>query len=297
MVKINPYFVLATAVLGVSVSAIFVKYTTAPSEVTAFYRLLFTFLLTLPLTLGTKKYQWRKITQKQLVYIFLSALFLSLHFVTWFASLNYTSVASSTVLVNTQPFFVILFGFIIWRQPVSKSGLFSIGLALIGTTILSWGDFSLGGDSLWGDCLALIGAIFIAIHYLFTSHLRHEMDTVPYTTLLYGFATLILALAVLIGGYSFVGYSVNDYMVFFGLALFCTILGHTLFSWCMKYLSASSVSLSVLGEPVIAAVIAYILLGESFSGSQLLGSILVLISIYGYLRGENQKATEKISKD
>lgn len=289
MPKINPYFVLTVAVLGVSVSAIFVRFTTASPEVVAFYRLLFTFFLTVPMVVSTKRYQWKKISHKDLALIFFSALFLALHFITWFASLRYTSVASSTVLVNTQPFFVILFGLIIFKTPVSKNTLLAVTLAVVGTLILSWGDFSLGGTSLYGDALALIGAIFIAIHYLFSSYLRQSLDTVPYTTLLYGFCTVILAVMVPLRGGSFVGHQPLDYSMCLALAFFSTILGHTLFSWCMKYLSASAVSLSVLGEPVLAAIIAYFLFNESFTLGQFIGSVIVLISIFGYLAEENKQ--------
>ncbi len=290
MNKVNPYAVLVVAVVGVSLSAIFVRFTQAPSVVTAFYRLLFTFLLSLPLATTTKKYQWR-LRFKQLALIFASALFLALHFVTWFSSLRYTSVASSTVLVNTQPFFVIVFGFIIWRTPVNPKMLMSVFGAIMGTILLSWGDFSVGGNYLFGDALALLGAVFIAIHYLFSSYLRHSLDTIPYTTLLYGFCTIILAVFAALGDYSFVGYPLLDYSMFLSLALFCTILGHTLFSWCMKYLAASVVSLSVLGEPVIAAMVAFFLFGESFSLGQFIGSIIVLISIFGYLYEENKQCS------
>lgn len=289
MPKINPYAVLIIAVLGVSVSAIFVRFTVAPPEVVAFYRLLFTLLMTLPMVLGTKRYQWSKITRRDVLLIFLSALFLALHFTTWFASLRLTSVASSTILVNTQPFFVILFGLLIFKTPVSRKTLLAVLCAVFGTLLLSWGDFSLGGTSLYGDALALIGAVFIAIHYLFSSYLRQRLDTVPYTTLLYGFCALILAVMVPINGASFVGHPPLDYLMCAALAFFSTILGHTLFSWCMKYLPASAVSLSVLGEPVLAAVIAYFLFDESFTFGQLIGSLIVLVSIFGYLWEENKQ--------
>ena len=289
MPRINPYVVLTIAVLGVSVSAIFVRFTQAPPEVVAFYRLLFTLLMTLPMVLGTKRYQWSKITRRDLLLIFLSALFLALHFTTWFASLRYTSVASSTVLVNTQPFFVILFGLLILKTPVNRNTLLAVIFAVFGTLLLSWGDFSLGGTSLYGDVLALIGAVFIAIHYLFSSYLRQSLDTVPYTTLLYGFCTFILAMMVPLRGASFAGHPPLDYLMCAALAFFSTILGHALFSWCMKYLPATAVSLSVLGEPVLAAVIAFFLFGEKFTAGQLIGSLIVLISIFGYLLEENKQ--------
>lgn len=293
MPKINPYLVLIIAVIGVSISAIFVRFTSAAPEVVAFYRLLFTFGLTLPLAAGTKRYQWKRIRRRELALIFLSALFLALHFTTWFASLRYTSVASSTVLVNTQPFFVILFGLIFLKAPVSKNTLLAVTLAVIGTILLSWSDFSIGGASLFGDGLALVGAVFIAIHYLFSSYLRQSLDTVPYTTLLYGFCTLILAVMVPLGGNAFWGHAPLDYLMCLCLALFSTILGHTLFSWCMRYLSAQAVSLSVLGEPVLAAAIAFFLFQEGFTASQLLGSIIVLLSILGYLLEENKQQQAK----
>lgn len=289
MPKINPYAVLTIAVLGVSVSAIFVRFTIAPPEVVAFYRLLFTLLMTLPMVLGTKRYQWSKITRRDWGLIFLSALFLALHFTTWFASLRYTSVASSTVLVNTQPFFVILFGLLFLKTPVSRNTLLAVIFAVFGTVLLSWGDFSLGGTSLYGDVLALVGAVFIAIHYLFSSYLRQHLDTVPYTTLLYSFCTLILAVMVPLRGASFAGHPPLDYLMCAALAFFSTILGHTLFSWCMKYLPASAVSLSVLGEPVLAAVIAFFLFSEKFTTGQLVGSLIVLVSIFGYLLEENKQ--------
>lgn len=293
MPKANPYVVLTIAVLGVSISAIFVRFTVASPEVIAFYRLLFTFLMTLPMVLGTKRYQWTKISKRDLLLIFCSALFLALHFTTWFASLRYTSVASSTVLVNTQPFFVILLGLIIFKTPVSRNTLLAVIAAVLGTTLLSWGDFSLGGSSLYGDILALIGAIFIAIHYLFSSYLRRTLDTVPYTTLLYGFCTAILAVMVPLGGASFGHHLPLDYVMCAALAFFSTILGHTLFSWCMKYLPATAVSLSVLGEPVLAAIIAYFLFDEGFTVSQFIGSIIVLVSIFGYLLEENKHALKQ----
>lgn len=263
MPKINPYAVLIIAVLGVSVSAIFVRFTVAPPEVVAFYRLLFTLLMTLPMVLGTKRYQWSKITRRDVLLIFLSALFLALHFTTWFASLRLTSVASSTILVNTQPFFVILFGLLIFKTPVSRKTLLAVLCAVFGTLLLSWGGFSLGGTSLYGDAYALIGAVFI----------RYPLSLQQLSAAKTGHRALHHALVWLLRPYPgrhgpykrclLRRHPPLDYLMCAALAFFSTILGHTLFSWCMKYLPASAVSLSVLGEPVLAAVIAYFLFDES----------------------------------
>jgi len=278
----NPYLAVIVGVIGVSSSAIFVKLTTAPSVITAGYRLLFTFLMLLPFTLKYNRKDFRFFSGKQYRVAFISGLFLAFHFISWFSSLNYTSVASSTVLVNTQPLFVIIFSYLLWREKLPLKALIGVSIAFGGTVILSWGDFCLGPTNLWGDALALIGAIMVAGYYLCGKYLRQTMSLLPYTTLVYGFSTLLLFFFALLGGYSFTNYSLQDFLIFLALAFFCTIMGHSLLNWAIKFLPASSVSISILGEPVIASALAYFLFQETLTLQQLIGSILILGGILFY---------------
>ncbi|MGI6225005.1 MAG: DMT family transporter [Peptococcales bacterium] len=277
---INPYVALFIGVLGVSSSAILVKLTNAPPVVIAVYRMIFTFLMLLPVTIKKSRKDFQHIKKSQYFWAFISGLFISLHFITWFSALQYTSVASATVLVDTHPLFVLIFGYILWRETFPLKAYLGVFLALIGTVILSWGDFQLGVGHLKGDFLALIGAFTVACYYLCGRHLRKTMNVLPYTTLVYGFSALFLLVVTISKGYSLSGYSFKDYLVFLSLAFFCTIMGHTILNWALKFLPTASVSVSVLGEPVIASVMAFFIFGESLTQLQLLGSILVLSGIF-----------------
>ncbi|MDK2823680.1 MAG: hypothetical protein PWP71_1598 [Clostridia bacterium] len=280
----NPYLALVIGVLGVSSSAILVKFTSAHPVIIAVYRMLFTFLMLFPFTLKNNLKNFKYFTRKQYFWALISGMFLSLHFVSWFASLKYTSVASSTVLVNTQPIFVIIFSFLLWKEVLPLKGYIGVLVALLGTVVLSWGDLHLGIDNLKGDILALVGAFTVAGYYLCGRYLRKTMDILPYTTLVYGFSTLFLLLIISIGRYPLQGYSSQDYIVFISLAFFCTILGHSILNWALKYLPTASVSVSVLGEPVIASILAFFIFKEGLKLQQIFGGILILSGIYYFVR-------------
>ncbi|MFZ7101921.1 MAG: DMT family transporter [Peptococcaceae bacterium] len=291
----NPYLALLIGVLGVSSSAILVKFTSAPPVIIAVYRMVFTFAMLLPFTLKNHYKDFKTFSGRQYLLSFMSGLFLTIHFVSWFTSLKYTSVASATVLVDTHPLFVIVISFILWREVLPAKAYLGVILALSGTVILSWGDLHLGANNLTGDIYALIGAFAVAVYYLCGRYLRENMENLPYTTLVYGFSALILLLTVIWGKYSLTGYTLKDYGVFWGLAFFCTILGHSILNWALKFLPTSSVSVSVLGEPVIASLLAFFIFQESLTAQQLLGSLLILGGIYYFVRYqaiEHQAAPE-----
>ncbi len=278
------YLVLLIGVIGLGLSGIFVKYTNAPSEIIAFYRLLFTFVLTLPLLLKTKLVDWQVIKTKDIGLIALSAMGLCFYFTTWFISLDYTSVASSTVLVNIHPILVILITYLIWKKGLTPWSLGSVLLTLLGMVILNYGDFSLGQEHLKGNLWAMAGAGFFTLHLFCTAHLRKKLEIVPYTLLLYAFGTIIMLLWVLLSGAALSGYSGQDYLMFLLLALVSTLLGQTLLSWCLKYLPTTLVSLSSLGEPVVAAILAYFLFQEKLNLWQVIGCLLVMGGIALYTR-------------
>ncbi|MFZ5942808.1 MAG: DMT family transporter [Bacillota bacterium] len=284
MKPINPYFTLLIGVLGVSSSSILVKFTAAPPVIIAAYRMLFTFIMLLPFTIKNNRSDFKTFTRKQYLWAFVSGLFLSLHFVSWFASLRYTSVASSTVLVDTHPIFVIIISFILWREILPMKAYIGVLVALVGTIILSWGDLHLGMEYLKGDILALIGAFTVAGYYLCGRYLRRNMDILPYTTLVYGFSAVILLATVVVGDFPMLGYSTKDYIVFLCLAFFCTILGHSVLNWALKYLPTASVSVSVLGEPVIASLLAFFIFHETLTLQQMSGSALILGGIYYFVK-------------
>ena len=178
------YGSLGLGVLFLSTSAIFVKMAEAPSGIIAFYRLLFTLCFLVPALLCRKKEreQMLRLNGRQITLAVVSGALLAVHWVMWFESLRYTSVASSTVLVSLQPLFSILWGWLLLHETVSRRGMAGVFLAIAGSVIIGWGDFRVSGAAFWGDVLSFASAGVISLHFLFGQLLRKELDVLPYTT-------------------------------------------------------------------------------------------------------------------
>ena len=272
------YALLGMGVLLLSTSAIFVKMAEAPSGIIAFYRLLFTLAFLVPALLARKKEreQLVHLNGRQLRLAVISGALLAVHWVMWFESLRYTSVASSTVLVSLQPLFSILFGALFLKERVSKWGMVGVFLAIFGSAIIGWGDFQVSGAAFWGDVLSFASAGVISLHFLFGQLLRREMDVLPYTVVCYTASTVCLAIYALAAGQSFSGYSCQTWGCFLGLALFATVGGQCVFNLLLKYLTASAVTMGILGEPVGTIILAFFIFGESITLQQAAGMLLIL---------------------
>ncbi len=272
------YALLGMGVLLLSTSAIFVKMAEAPSGIIAFYRLLFTLAFLVPALLARKKEreQLVHLNGRQLRLAVISGALLAVHWVMWFESLRYTSVASSTVLVSLQPLFSILFGALFLKERVSKWGMVGVFLAIFGSAIIGWGDFQVSGAAFWGDVLSFASAGVISLHFLFGQLLRKEMDVLPYTVVCYSASTICLAIYALAAGQSFSGYSCQTWGCFLGLALFATVGGQCVFNLLLKYLPASAVTMGILGEPVGTIILAFFIFGESITLQQTAGMLLIL---------------------
>ncbi|WP_026694677.1 DMT family transporter [Peribacillus kribbensis] len=296
--KINPYFVMAIGVISVSASAIFVKFSSAPSGVIAFYRMFFSALLTLPVFLMKHSREIQQITKRDWMFVLLSGTFLAFHFILWFESLNYTSVASSTVLVTLQPLFAFVGTFIFFKERYTKiailSGLISVG----GSVLISWGDFRISGAALWGDILALIACVLVTIYMLFGQTVRKRVSLITYTFLVYSVSSLVLLAYITAAGQKLGPYSSTNWICFVLLAVVPTILGHTLFNWSIKWLSASTISMGILFEPIGASILAYYLIGEKILWTQAAGGVIVLLGIVLFIRDDRKgRIRTKLKKE
>jgi drug/metabolite transporter (DMT)-like permease len=213
-----------------------------------------------------------------------SGVFLALHFVTWFTSLRYTSVASSVVIVTTQPVFVVIGSWLFFREKVPRLALMGGALALSGSVVIGAGDFQIGMEAFVGDLLALAAAIMVSGYLLLGRRLRASVELSGYTFVTYGASSLVLVLASLATATPFQPYSPRDWLLFLALAGICTVMGHTVFNWVLRYVQASVVAVSILGEPIGAIVWASIFLGESPTGRQLLGGSLIFLGLLIFTR-------------
>ncbi|WP_409251763.1 DMT family transporter [Bacillus sp. SCS-153A] len=286
--RMNPYFILVIGVISVSTSAILVKVSSADAGVIAFYRLLFTLLLMSPVFLVKYRREMKKITAKDWWYTLAAGFFLAFHFILWFESLNYTSVASSTVLVTLQPLFAFLGTYLFFKERFSKAALLSAALAISGSVIISWGDFRISGMALWGDFLALVACALVTAYLLFGQNVRKRLSLITYTFIVYLMSTIVLFVYVLIKGEKLGPYPGEEWIYFILLAIIPTLLGHTLFNWSLKWLSTSTISMAILFEPIGASVLAYFLLGETVIMSQVVGGGIILLGIFWFVKEERK---------
>ena len=275
------YLTLFLGVFALSTSAIFVKLAGAPSSITAFYRLFFALLFLLPLLLLDKAY-WqdlRSLSRRQWQTGLLSGLFLAIHYILWFESLNYTSVASSTVIVTLQPLFSFVGSYFLFKERFSTGAIISSIVALIGSFIIAWGDFQISMQALYGDLLAFIAAGFITAYFFIGQHMRQKLAVVPYSILGYAASAFFLAVYALSQQLSFIDYSQSTWTAFLGIAFISTILGQMLLNWLLKWLSTSVISMSILGETIGTCILAYFILGEIITLRQGIGIIVTLFGL------------------
>lgn len=284
---------LAVAVLAVSTSAILVRWSTAPSVVKAFYRVVFTTALLLPWALGNYRSEFREMQGRDLLVAALTGVALALHFVTWFESLRHTSVAASVTLVQSQPLFVAVGAWALLEERLTKRMLVGIGVALIGAAAMSLGDpllaalglsdagEALSGTSTYGNLLALVGAVMAAAYVLAGRSLRQRVSLVPYVVVVYVACSVVLLAIAVAQSAPLVDYPRREWLLFLGMAVGPGIFGHTVINWALAHVESGVVSVSLLGEPVGSTLLAVLLLpGEIPTATTVVGGTVVLVGIY-----------------
>ena len=290
----HPIIMIVVGVVGISLSSIFVKYSSAPSAVTAAYRLLWTILLMSPVTFGRREIRQElfHVSRWNLLLSILSGVFLAFHFTLWFESLHHTSVASSTTIVCTEVIWVSLGYALFLKGRMSLRSVLAIAVTLVGSALIAFADSSAGGAHLYGDLLSLMAAITVAAYVLLGRVVRESVSTTVYTFVVYASCAVMLLLFCLVQRNSLFGYGFSGILVGLLLAVFSTILGHSIFSWCLKYFSPSFVSASKLCEPVVAAILAGFLFGETPAALQLAGGALILGGVLYYSKLEREDAAD-----
>jgi len=304
---INPMIAIVFAIFAVSTASIFIRYAQqdVPSLVIAAYRLFIATAILAPVTITKKKEELKSVYGKGLFLALMSGIFLALHFSTWITSLEYTTVASSAVLVSTVPLWVALIAPITIHESVTKTLMIGLVLSLVGVIVVGMSDVCrigseglicpsarefLSGRAFIGDILAVIGALMGAGYVLIGRHLRAGMSLMSYVFLVYGMAAIILILFVFISGEPFFGYPKTAYLWLILLAVIPQLIGHSTYNWALGYLSAAFVSITLLGEPIGSTILAYFLLHEIPSLLKMLGALLIFIGIYQASKVEQEQA-------
>ena len=303
--KVPPRLAMPFGILAVATASLFIRYAQAEASslVIAAARVTLAVLVLAVPVWWRYRGALRGLSRRQLLLALVAGLALALHFASWISSLRYTTVASSVVLVATAPLWVALASAWVLRERVGRIALIGMCLAMVGCGVVAWSDAA-GSDAglipfvsvgpweirsaIWGDCLALCGAWSATVYLVVGRRLRATVSLVPYIFLVYGMAAVVLNLLVLVAGESPLGYSGQTYLWLVLLALIPQLLGHSTFNWALGYLSATYVSVALLGEPVGSIVLAFLFLGEVPSAVMLGGALLILGGIVVAGRGRHE---------
>ncbi|MGB9630579.1 MAG: DMT family transporter [Candidatus Methanodesulfokora sp.] len=283
--KVDPRAALIVGISAVSTASILIRLSSSPPLVIAGYRMLFSSMI-MGLLGANGIDDLRRINGKEILLLLISGASLGAHFGTWTASLFYTSIAASTVIVDSSPIFVVMISWIFLREKINMREAFGIAISILGAIIIALGHAELKMN-LYGDFLALLGAIFLAIYLVIGRSLRRKLGLAPYTFSVYGVAAAVLLSSAFISGNS-LAVSPKELLIFVLLALGPSCLGHNSYNYALKYMKASVVSASILGEPVGASLLGALLLGEVPSMSTIIGGGVVIIGVYLTVFGRNE---------
>lgn len=278
-------------VLGTAFSSVFVKFSTVSPTVLVFYRTAMATVLLLPLLLAHRR-ELRGISKKTFLLAFASGLSLFAHFTTFFASLSYTSVSASGIFVNMEVFFVAAALFFLLDQKIPKRAYSGIVLAFVGSVIIALGDTANGPNPALGNLLALLGALTMSLYTLLGLYCRKEMSTTIYTFVVYGSCALSSGLFSMAVGLPLTGNPPINLACAFGLALCCTMLGHSVFSWSLKYVNAAYVSTAKLAEPIFSTALFFVIFGQRPTIAAVLGGLLVLAGIGLFILAKEEPAAK-----
>jgi drug/metabolite transporter (DMT)-like permease len=273
-----PALVLLVAVSAMSIAGPLVRFSSAPALVIAAWRLTFSVAF-IALVLGFRQRAWRgvRLSASEWLQATLAGLLLAGHFWSWIASLDLTTVSSSVVLVSTQPIFVATLSTFLLHEPATRRQWTGILIAVAGAFVIGWGDFGRGGTALVGDLLAVAGAVFVSGYYIIGRHLRQKLDLWLYIGIVYGVAAAaFLLLGALHPGVALAPWPARDWLIFLVLAAGPMMLGHTGMNYALRYVRAHVANLALLGEPVGATLIAWLLLDELPGVQTFIGAALIL---------------------
>lgn len=279
--RFPPKVALLVSIVAVSTASILIRMSEASPLAIAAYRLIFATLILLPFFIRSGGLGRLLAASKREVLALMGVgIVLAMHFASWISSLSFTSVASSVIFVHVDPIFVTIVSHLVFKERIDRGGLLGIVIAFAGSAVIALGDLGIGETNLYGDILALIGALMLGTYILSGRRLRQSLDLVSYVTPVYATSAAALTVGCALTGTPLAPYPTREYLIFLVLAIVPMIFGHTVYNWALRYVEAPIVSISLLGEPVGATILALLILREVPGPLVLLGGLVTLLGIY-----------------
>lgn len=280
------YGLLILAVLCVSVGSIFVRLAHAPALAVAFNRIFLASVVVAPFAAPSLVRAWPALSSRHRLVLLASGVSLGVHFATWIASLSYTSVAASVLLVNTAPLFTLFFSWWFLGERASRAVLIAMGVALTGAGLIAAGDWDGGTASLKGATLAVAGAVTLSLYHVIGRGLRDALPLPAYVLGVWATAAATLAVLAAAARVAVFGYPTRTFALFLALAVVPTVVGHGLVNRSLRRIPAPTVGLFLLGEPIAASILAYAVFGETPGALTIAGGVLVLAALALVVRSE-----------
>jgi drug/metabolite transporter (DMT)-like permease len=287
------YSVLLIAVFAVSWSSIFIRWCgDTPALVISFYRMFWsTFLLLLyQLLKNPSELKVPLFDKKSRIFLIIAGVFLALHFSTWIASVQLTTISHSLILESTHPVFALVLSPFLLKERGHWKSILAAFITLGGIIIIAGQDLNVNSQRFLGDLLALAGALFVTLYLFVARQQRDKIKILPYLIWVYGSATVTLLILIIIMGYSLIMYDVKIHFMMLLLAIIPTGIGHSLINWGARRIPVYKVNFFILGEPIIASILAYLILFEKPYGLFYIGAVFVLSGIVLALLDKPEKS-------
>jgi drug/metabolite transporter (DMT)-like permease len=281
--------ILLLAMISVSSTSLVIRsVATVPALVLAFWRMLTASGMLWGYSAVRPAGNLSLINKKRIIF---AGIFLGCHFACFFLGVRNTSIANATLLGCMAPIFTVFIS-IFQKKKINNMTYVGIFVALVGGAIIQSGDISLNSENLFGNSIALLSALFIAITFVLAGQIRQDTNSIVYGRSLFFVASVTICFIALVAGDSIMSFEIGDIPWFLFLGLVPSIFGHNLLNYAVKYITPTAVSSVPLGEPVIASLFALLLFGEAIPAGALLGGPVVLVGVYIII---NNQATNSVN--
>ena len=276
---------LALGVAAIGAAAIFIRLAEADAMTIAAYRMVVGTAVVGAFALVTARCQFAAIRREDGPWLLLAGAFLAAHFAVWITSLQLTSLANSVFLVTTTPVFAALGSHFVVRDRIGALMAFAVVLSVAGGLVLAMGETG-GAGHLGGDALAAAGAVAMGGNLLVGRRVRRSVPFLPYVTVVYAVAAVLLCAAVLASGAQVTGMPADAYLWMALAGLVPQAVGHSTLNWALAHAPATTVAMSTRAEPIIATLLAIPVLGEVPPWTILPGGALLFAGVVFAVRSE-----------
>ncbi len=274
----SAYLFLAIGMVVISQSGNIVRLADAHPVAIAGWRLLLACIVLVPIA-GPKFYELRSLAGRELMLLVLSGITLAVHFFTWIAAVQNTTVASAAIFFSVNPVFVSVASYLLYGERPTAKLFMSILLGLAGVVVLGHGDLKIDSAHLAGDAWAVACALLFTVYFMLGKRFRRLLSTTVYVAVVYGVAAATSFGVMIASGMALFSYSGKSWLAFALLAAGPTLMGHTSFNHALRYLRAGWLSALTLSEPLLAAIVAWWAWGEAVTASTAAGYVLVGASV------------------